>query len=86
MLNTFDFDQIDLRALMFQYGYLTISQEIVESDEVRFKMTYPNREIRQSFNRGLLTFLKQDSLATRSNASLLLGYLAANGLMNLLAT
>ena len=78
LLSTFDVDQIDLRALMFQSGYLTISQEVVENHQITFKMTYPNQEVRQSFNRDLLVYLKQDNQVTRSNANLLLGYLAEN--------
>lgn len=34
-------------------GYLTIPAAIDDEDEPRYRLTYPNHEVRQSFNRNL---------------------------------
>jgi len=50
-LNNFDVAKIDLRALMFQTGYLTI----VGKDEYnQYILDYPNEEVRSSFVKFLL--------------------------------
>ena len=50
-LNNFDVKKINLKALMFQTGYLTI----VEKDEYnQYVLDYPNEEVRSSFVKFLL--------------------------------
>ena len=50
-LNNFDVRKIDIKALMFQTGYLTI----VEKDEYnQYVLDYPNEEVRSSFVKFLL--------------------------------
>ena len=58
-LNNFDVKKINLKALMFQTGYLTI----VEKDEYnQYILDYPNEEVRSSFVKFLLkNYTDEDS-------------------------
>ena len=58
-LNNFDVRKINLKALMFQTGYLTI----VEKDEYnQYVLDYPNEEVRSSFVKFLLkNYTDEDS-------------------------
>ncbi|MDE0273685.1 MAG: AAA family ATPase [Gammaproteobacteria bacterium] len=54
LLSTFDVHRMPTATLLFQTGYLTIAEAIDDDDEPRYRLTYPNHEVRQSFNRSLL--------------------------------
>jgi len=57
ILDKFDIEYISIEALMFQTGYLTIKEvKQIESEEM-YILDYPNKEIRQSFNRDLLFYI-----------------------------
>jgi hypothetical protein len=57
ILDKFDINYISIEALMFQTGYLTIKEiEKVDEEEV-YILNYPNKEVRQSFNRELLRYI-----------------------------
>jgi hypothetical protein len=57
ILDKFDIEYISIEALMFQTGYLTIKEiEKVDEEEV-YILNYPNKEVRQSFNRELLRYI-----------------------------
>jgi hypothetical protein len=54
ILDKFDLEYITIEALMFQTGYLTIKEvKTIESEEM-YILDYPNKEVRQSFNRDLV--------------------------------
>ena len=50
-LNNFDVNKINLKALMFQTGYLTIAER---NEFGQYILNYPNEEVRRSFTRYLL--------------------------------
>ncbi len=50
LLSTFDVDNISVEALLFQTGYLTI----VGEEDGRYRLDYPNLEVRQSLGEALL--------------------------------
>ncbi len=50
LLSTFDVDRIAIEALLFQTGYLTIAGE----KDGRYRLDYPNLEVRQSLGEALL--------------------------------
>ena len=52
LLSTFDVDRIAIEALLFQTGYLTIAGE--EDGGRRYRLGYPNLEVRQSLGEALL--------------------------------
>ena len=54
LLSTFDVGDIGVDALLFQAGYLTIAGEERVGPENLYTLDYPNMEVRQSLNRGLL--------------------------------
>ena len=60
LLSAFDVDHIATEALLFQTGYLTIIQIEPRGGEMYYRLSYPNREVRQSLNRSLLNHLTGD--------------------------
>ena len=61
-LSTFDLEKVNLNALLFQCGYLTIAGEEVRDGDVYFTLDYPNREVRLSLNRQLLAVFSGTSI------------------------
>ena len=78
LLSTFDVDDIATEALLFQTGYLTITDEEDVGGEPIYRLGYPNREVRQSLNRSLLRYLVKDSTRQRANSTRLYRLLEAN--------
>ena len=78
LLSTFDVDDIATEALLFQTGYLTITDEEDLGGELVYRLGYPNREVRQSLNRSLLRYLVQDATQQMTNRVRLSRLLAAN--------
>ncbi len=54
LLSSFDVDAIEPEALLFQTGYLTITEVEDMGGTPLFRLGYPNREVRQSLNEHLL--------------------------------
>ncbi len=54
LLSAFDVDHVSTQALLFQTGYLTITDDAELDGERLYRLGYPNREVRQSLNRVLL--------------------------------
>ena len=78
LLSTFDVDDIATEALLFQTGYLTITDEEDVGGELVYRLGYPNREVRQSLNRSLLRYLVRDATRQRANSTRLYRLLEAN--------
>ena len=57
LLSTFDVDAMPPEALLFQTGYLTIVDEERDHGQTRFRLGYPNREVRRGLNESLLNAL-----------------------------
>ena len=57
ILDKFDIEYISIEALMYQSGYLTIKEVKEIEGEEMYILDYPNREVRQSFNRELLYYI-----------------------------
>ena len=55
LLSQFDVGAISPEALLFQTGYLTVLERIEIDNSPRYRLGYPNREVRQSLNRDLLS-------------------------------
>ena len=70
LLSTFDVDDIATEALLFQTGYLTIQGEEDLGGQVFYRLGYPNREVRQSLNEGLLRRLQGASRQVAHNVRL----------------
>ena len=61
LLSKFDVDDIATEALLFQTGYLTITEEKDLGGTPMYRLGYPNREVKQSLNRALLRAMGPDS-------------------------
>ena len=81
LLSAFDVDAIAPEALLFQTGYLTIAAEDQAPDGFpRFRLRYPNREVRRGLNESLLDALAPDwrrAEGAESNGAALRRVLAA---------
>jgi hypothetical protein len=57
ILNSFDIDDMEVETIMFQSGYLTIKDVKRKGAKNIYTLTYPNLEVRMSFNDYLLNYL-----------------------------
>ena len=78
LVSKFDVGDVDLRALMFQSGYLTIVNEDRKGYETYFTLDYPNLEVRLSFSKGLLAHMGLDISSMVRDSQELLDLLIAN--------
>ena len=78
LLSTFDVDDMATEALLFQTGYLTITEEENLGGASFYRLSYPNREVRQSLNRSLLRYLVKDATRQMANTVRLYRLLEAN--------
>ena len=70
LLSKFDVGDVGTEALLFQSGYLTIKG--VERDaggRARYRLGYPNQEVRQSLNESLLDALVPNASAQLSSGA-----------------
>ena len=59
MLNSFDVDYIELETLMWQTGYLTISDTIETPKGFRYRLTIPNQEVKISIMGSIADYLSK---------------------------
>ena len=78
MLSSFDIEQIDTEALLFQTGYLTIKKLERIGNQDFYTLGYPNLEVYQSLNDVLLSALVSDKSAQAKNTAQLYQLLLAN--------
>jgi len=57
LVSKFDVEDIGVEALLFQTGYLTITDERQEGHRTLYQLNYPNREVKLSLNDHLLAHL-----------------------------
>ncbi|MEA1921609.1 MAG: AAA family ATPase, partial [Pseudomonadota bacterium] len=57
ILDTFDVDNIDLIALLWQTGYLTFAQKFTKREKIVYKLKVPNKEIQLSLNELFIDYL-----------------------------
>jgi hypothetical protein len=61
LLGSFDPEKIRTETLLFQAGYLTIRSYVSSAEEgTWYTLGFPNREVRESFNRQILALLQDD--------------------------
>ncbi len=53
-LSNFDVESININALLFQCGYLTIADRQVRGSRIYYALKYPNHEVRLSLNEELV--------------------------------
>ncbi|MCY4220502.1 MAG: AAA family ATPase [Thiotrichales bacterium] len=59
LVSRFDVDDIGVEALLFQTGYLTITEERREGHRIFYRLDYPNLEVRLCLNDHLLAHLDE---------------------------
>jgi len=62
ILDTFDVDHIELIALLWQTGYLTIQERITDDFGVNYRLGVPNKEIQLSLNSLFITYLTTQTM------------------------
>ena len=77
LMSSFDVGNIDLRALMFQAGYLTILGEERRRTRTLYRLGYPNLEVRESMAHGLLEYATRRVFEAEDHGETLAGLLAA---------
>ena len=83
-LDSFDIEHIDLVALLWQTGYLTFDEKIVEDDELLgYKMKIPNKEIQKSLNALFINYLTNNPTDIMTHQSNLRKLLKDENLENL---
>ena len=79
LLSRFDVGDVGTEALLFQSGYLTIKSVDRDSGGVaRYRLGYPNQEVRQSLNESLLAALAPNASAQISSGARFRELLGAN--------
>ena len=78
LLAAFDVEDMAVEALMFQTGYLTITDAVDDDSERRYRLGYPNGEVRRSFNRSLLRAITPSPTGRLLQGAGLRGLLRAN--------
>ena len=78
MLSSFDIEQIETEALLFQTGYLTIKKRENLGGQYFYTLGYPNREVAQSLNDHLLAALVKDKSKQTTNSLQLYRLLMVN--------
>ena len=59
LVSKFDVNDISAEALLFQTGYLTITDEQRDGRRISYRLDYPNLEVKLSLNDGLLAYLDE---------------------------
>ncbi len=61
LVNSFDIEALDLEAILFQTGYLTIKRLLPSGMGVRYELGFPNMEVQISFNEYILQSMTSGS-------------------------
>ena len=77
-ISSFDVDDIGVEALLFQTGYLTITKKVRDNNQTFYTLDYPNLEVRQSLNQGLLSYLGRQGKEVSDRGKELCNLLATN--------
>jgi len=78
LISKFDVNDIEAEALLFQTGYLTITDERRDHFDTLYQLDYPNQEVQISLNRGLLQYLGKAVTEARGQGRDLRTFLEAN--------
>lgn len=83
MLGLFEVDNIEIEALMFQTGYLTIQSENKVGAKTKYQLKYPNLEVKISLTDYILNFLSKNALEKEKTQTLVYNALQENRLTEL---
>ncbi len=77
-LSTFEVERVNLNALLFQCGYLTLVDEEDRPEGIFYTLDYPNHEVRLSLNRQLLEAVTGDVVRVSEYGRALIALLDGN--------
>lgn len=77
-ISTFDLGKINIDSLLFQTGYLTIIDERRRGNQNYFLLDYPNFEVHQSLNEGLLAKITDGRVNPAEEGEKLIDFLKKN--------
>ena len=78
LVSKFDVEMISAEALLFQTGYLTITDERQEGHRTVYCLDYPNREVQLSLNDEVLTYLNPKHIVPLDEGKTLRALLEVN--------
>ncbi len=78
LVSKFDVGNVNIEALLFQTGYLTIAEELQQGHRTLYRLDYPNLEVRLSLNDQLLAWLGQEGSEPVERGQKLCALLEAN--------
>lgn len=71
-MGAFDVDSIELEVLLFQTGYLTISEKINFGAKIYYILKYPNQEVKMSLTSVILSSLSKNNRVNKNTSELYL--------------
>jgi len=73
LLDSFDIDNLDLEVILYQAGYLTIDEMIIDEDLdiIEYKLKLPNKEVKSSLNDVIIKQLYKESSANTQKRSII---------------
>ncbi|HHH49391.1 MAG TPA: hypothetical protein ENK52_00245, partial [Saprospiraceae bacterium] len=80
ILDSFDVDTIELEALLWQTGYLTIKEKFTERNRTKYRLGVPNLEIQFSLNDFFIDVLTTQKIEKIGIQDKLYDHLKANNL------
>ncbi|MDQ7085527.1 MAG: ATP-binding protein, partial [Sulfurovum sp.] len=80
ILESFDIENINLEVILYQAGYLTIDEMIIDEDLdiIEYKLKLPNKEVKQSFNDYIIQTLLKKTDYNREKKSIIIALRNAN--------
>jgi len=78
IVSNLDIDNIYPENLLFQAGYLTIKDTIEIDEERIYTLSYPNQEVRKSFNRNFVTHITTPPQASKTQLALIRAFMTAD--------
>ena len=78
LMSKFDVSDIGVDALLFQTGYLTIVGEARRGPRTLYRLDYPNFEVQQSLNQGLLEYVTRSGVEAADQGEALVQLLGKN--------
>lgn len=70
ILSSFDIERLKLETLLFQTGYLTIKEQFTVGAVARYRLGFPNLEVRSAFSQMCLDMMKPDSSLLESQGGM----------------
>ncbi len=63
LLSSFDINNLDLEVILYQSGYLTIKNvEVDEDGDIIYKLKIPNKEVKASLNKHIISYIYKDDV------------------------